>query len=516
MADPNPKIVIRAKDETKRAFKSARFSLGKLKDSVFNLNSALAGLVGAAGFGAVISKTIEAQDQIGKLSQRLGASTEALSQYKFVAEKSGVTFQTLTMGWQRMTRRVSEAAQGMGEARGALAELNLDATRLSELKPEQQFEILADAIMKVKSPADQVRLAMKLFDSEGVSLIQTMQGGAEAMRETREEADALGLTLSEEQTAAAADANDAMTELKASFSGLANVLTGELAEPLAGFVRAMSDAVPVATNLAKKAVENLGITFTALWETFNPSDITGPKGFFEAMTDAKTQLKETAAEAKAAKDALSETKEVLTAEDLQPDTLTIAKPLRISALDAALADFESFEDAKTRIVRTGERDRSTFMKMSTTSQTKHILGETIKMTQGVTGESRKLFELNKAAAISSSLINTYEGVTRAIQKYPPPLSFAMAALQLAAGLAQVQAIRGTSFGSGGGGSPSLAGSGAAADTVNTIPIAPPAEDTPQQPNVTVIFQGSGIGDDHLTEVVTQAVNHAWELDILRQ
>ena len=147
---------------------------------------------------ALTKNSIDSADEIQKLNQRLGASTEALSQYKYVADLTGVSFKTLTTGWQRMTRRVAEAAQGTGEARQALAELGLDVQKLNQLKPEDQFEVLADAIMGVKNPADQVRLAMKLFDTEGVALLQTMQGGSEAMRGLRDEADTLGLTLDQE------------------------------------------------------------------------------------------------------------------------------------------------------------------------------------------------------------------------------------------------------------------------------------------------------------------------------
>lgn len=55
-----------------------------------------------------------------------------------------------------------------------------------------------------------------------------------------------------------------------------------------------------------------------------------------------------------------------------------------------------------------------------------------------------IFENNKAAAIASAIINTYQGVTKALAQYPPPISFAMAGLQAAMGFAQVAKIRSTS------------------------------------------------------------------------
>lgn len=194
-----------------RAFKGIRTAMKAV--------GVLAGFSVAGGLGAMAKSSIDAADKIQKLSTRLGASAEALSQYRYVASQAGVSFETLTMGWQRMTRRVAEAAQGTGEAKNALKELGISATALNKLAPEKQFEVLAEAISKVENPADKVRLSIKLFDSEGVSLIQTMKGGAQGLADMRAEADRLGVTLSTDQVNAAADANDAIDKLTKSISG---------------------------------------------------------------------------------------------------------------------------------------------------------------------------------------------------------------------------------------------------------------------------------------------------------
>lgn len=75
-----------------------------------------------------------------------------------------------------------------------------------------------------------------------------------------------------------------------------------------------------------------------------------------------------------------------------------------------------------------------------------------------------IFKENKTAAIASAIINTYQGITKAIANYPPPMSYAMAGLQAAMGFAQVQQIKNTSKSSSGGGSsaPSSAGASTAA------------------------------------------------------
>lgn len=221
-------------------------TFGKLTKTVgagaqaLNRWGGFAAVAAATGTAVWAKSMIDANDKLGKLSTRLGASTEALSEYKHVAELSGVTFETLTMGWQRMTRRVAEASIGMGEAQGALEELGISAVELAKLKPEQQFEILAEELSKVKTDADRVRLSMKLFDSEGVSLIQTMKGGSAGLREMRLDARNLGLTISGETAASAEKFNDDLTKMKAAMAGAGQSMLSDIMEPLTEISTAMA------------------------------------------------------------------------------------------------------------------------------------------------------------------------------------------------------------------------------------------------------------------------------------
>jgi hypothetical protein len=73
-----------------------------------------------------------------------------------------------------------------------------------------------------------------------------------------------------------------------------------------------------------------------------------------------------------------------------------------------------------------------------------------------------IFKNNKTAAIASSMINTYQGITKCIATLQPPYSWAAAALTAAQGFAQVAAIRSTSeTGGGGGGAAASISSGSA-------------------------------------------------------
>jgi TP901 family phage tail tape measure protein len=88
------------------------------------------------------------------------------------------------------------------------------------------------------------------------------------------------------------------------------------------------------------------------------------------------------------------------------------------------------------------------------------------LASSVSSNLSTIFGDSKAVAIATALINTYQGITRAIATYPPPISTAMAAIQAAAGFAQVAKIRSqTSKGGGGGGG----GGGEAASVAPAVP-----------------------------------------------
>jgi len=246
MARARAEYEITAKDKTGKAFESVGKGFGKLGKALGGFKAALAGAIGVGGFGAFINKSITSADNIGKLSTRLGASTQALSELRLVASKGGVSFQTLTTGIQRMTRRISEAEGGTGVAVKALEELQVPLESIKDLSPDQQFERLADALMAVENPAKRVRLAMALFDTEGVSLLQVMKEGASGIKQVRDEAKEMGLSLDKDATEKIENAKAAFGDLTLAVTGFGESLAAEFAPGIAAAATAVKDKlIPV-------------------------------------------------------------------------------------------------------------------------------------------------------------------------------------------------------------------------------------------------------------------------------
>jgi hypothetical protein len=96
------------------------------------------------------------------------------------------------------------------------------------------------------------------------------------------------------------------------------------------------------------------------------------------------------------------------------------------------------------------------------------MGALTQLLGATLGENHKI---TKSFAIAEALVNTYAGVTQALRFYPPPQSWIMAAASLAMGIKQVQAIKATAPGTGGGGGSVGGGS---YSTQGSVPTSEPA------------------------------------------
>lgn len=206
----------------------------------------LAGLMAGVFAVSTLKGQIDFADQLDKMNLRIGAGAEALSEYTYVAAGAGVEFNTLATAWQRQTRRIAEAATGIGVAKSSLDELGLSAKELNQMSPEQQFERIALALEGIENPGQKAALAMKLWDTEGVKLLQITNQGTAAMAEQREEAKALGQTISQQTAADMAAFGDSLDRVKAIARGTTDTL-------LADLIPSVTQTIDSFTNYVKDA-----------------------------------------------------------------------------------------------------------------------------------------------------------------------------------------------------------------------------------------------------------------------
>jgi len=243
MATETVSIVIKAFDQTQKALRGIQAAFGKLSKVFFNFKTALVSAVGAAGLGLLVSNSLKATDALAKTAGKIGTTTEALSALQFAGQLTGVEVNTMNMALQRFTRRASEAAVGTGEAKGAIRELGIDARSLVRLPLDERMLVLADAFEGVESEADRLRLAFKLFDSEGAALVNTLGMGRDGLSELLGEARSLGVVMSANAAKGVEDANDALFRMQSLFGGVVKQTVAALAPAISALADLMTTKV---------------------------------------------------------------------------------------------------------------------------------------------------------------------------------------------------------------------------------------------------------------------------------
>lgn len=259
-------MIITAVDNFSKPIKKLSAGLAKAGSMAAGLGKTLGkvaiGITATVGaLSLVVGRYVEMLDKIGKTSEKLGIDPTFLQKLRFAAEQTGVEVRALDMGLQRFIRRTAEAARGTGEAKGALNDLGIQLVD-NEGKMRDVQDVLfdvADAIAATKDSAEQVRLAFKFFDSEGVALVATLKQGSEGLKAFFREAENLGILISSETVKRAEEFADSINRVKKQFTAIGASIVGAflpalnlLSNKLTSFLSTNRDVENTFDSLGKK------------------------------------------------------------------------------------------------------------------------------------------------------------------------------------------------------------------------------------------------------------------------
>lgn len=251
--DSAARLIIRAVDETRAAWNSAvRNAESGSKRISGALKASFAGL-SVAALGAALTKTVGAAleygDAIGKAAIKSGLGTNAISELAFAAKGANVDLDSLSTSLRVMQINISKASDGSKPLLAAFEEIGIEFAGFRKLNPDQQFEILAEAINRVNDPADKARIAVELFGKAGAELLPLFADGANGLRMAREEAERLGLSMGPEQQKRLQDAGDAIGKLKEAAGGLGRELALAVGPSLTKFTNFLTELIAKANGV---------------------------------------------------------------------------------------------------------------------------------------------------------------------------------------------------------------------------------------------------------------------------
>ena len=259
-----------------------------------------AGVAVAGTLGAVAVATANAGDQAAKGAQRTGTTVEEYQRLSFAAEKAGVSQQqleaSLKLANTQMQKAVANGQDYIETTNGVhIAIVNTDGS----LKTQTELmEETANAVQKATNAQDKLAIATSIYGQEvGARMVPLLDLGAEGMSRLGDEAEALGIVMSEESAKQAETFLDSLTDLKAIAIGLRNILGEQLipvfldmAETVRDWFLANSDLIRQGlerwARVVAEAVEALAGAVGLLIEFFNTFRVVGAATFAALLAGA--------------------------------------------------------------------------------------------------------------------------------------------------------------------------------------------------------------------------------------
>ncbi len=262
-----------------RVLRQTRQLSGAFGDTFSRVTRLAAGVGGAAAavgaeFFGLVRSTIGYGDSVAKTADKLGVGIEELQEWRYAAERSGLSNQAFDTALQHATQRIAEAAAGGGEAKDTLEAMGIQITDttgrirpMRELLPE-----IADAMAQQEDPAKRIAAAFKLFDSEGVAMVDMLGGGSEGLFELAREARDLGIVMNEQTARSSERVSRRLANLWAVVRGVGFGIVEQL---LPGFERGtlaltkwLQEMRPEIVDLVRRAVARLQDLMPELREGF--------------------------------------------------------------------------------------------------------------------------------------------------------------------------------------------------------------------------------------------------------
>lgn len=268
------KLVVKLEAQTSQyqaELEKAKRQLGKFDSDVSKIAGKIGKSIGVAIAGAAtgiafaVKQSLDAADELGNLSEKVGVSVEALSKLQYAAKLSDVSAEQLQVGLLKLSKSAVEAANGTGDASAAFSALGVGAKKAdgSLKSTDELFIELAESFSKFEDGPEKAAAAMAIFGKSGAELIPLLNAGKQGIQSYSDELEKLGGVVTAEASARADEFNRNLDRLKGASAGLANQLATALSPALVELaqrmVRFTSDS-----EASGKVIDGLKVSFRGL------------------------------------------------------------------------------------------------------------------------------------------------------------------------------------------------------------------------------------------------------------
>lgn len=153
--------------------------------------------------------TMDYADNIQDMADKWGITTRQLQEFEYWATLNGTTTEAMLNAMTRLTNQAQVNASAFKELGISVKNEN------DELKDQKQlFLEVVNALNKVENQTLKNALQFDIFGRSGNEIAQVIEQGADNLQQLSDEAESLGIILSEKTIKSAGDFNDAMDKLR--------------------------------------------------------------------------------------------------------------------------------------------------------------------------------------------------------------------------------------------------------------------------------------------------------------
>lgn len=200
------------------------------------LSAAAAG-VGGALLGNAI-KAAGAADDLNALAQQTGLTVEELQKMQYAADVVDVSVESMTGSLAKMIKQVSSGGKAFDKLGVAIKDENGNLRDSTEI----WYDTL-EALSKIENETERDALSMEIFGKSAMDLAGIVDDGGEALKELGQEAEDLGLIMSQDMVDDANEMQDAIDKMKGRVSQAFLKMGSSLATSLVPMMEKVLDAV---------------------------------------------------------------------------------------------------------------------------------------------------------------------------------------------------------------------------------------------------------------------------------
>jgi hypothetical protein len=219
---------------------AAKVTMGDLASGTLRLTRNLA-LMAAAGGAALGKMTMDAAAhavEIERQARLMLLTRQEYQQWLHVAQTLGATERDLADTMLQVNDASQRAIGGSKEMTEAFAGLGIKVAQLQGLNPGQTLDLMATQIEKMADRGKALGIVSRLLGEEsGRKFGPLLLGGAGAIRAMRQEAERLGLVMSDDQLRAMKLVSVETRRLTGLVKGLRNVVMGALSPAIGAQIR---------------------------------------------------------------------------------------------------------------------------------------------------------------------------------------------------------------------------------------------------------------------------------------